>query len=128
MTLTGDPRWDQPCEHWSDELAAQPGRTDGYCGAMPSRRFLNGRACRPHTPSALTGHPEPGRTAYVLADRPPPAAVTVEPTPPRVNPDDLPPVERSKAAGSARQETKARIADAKAHAREAAAKAAAARR
>lgn len=116
--LTGDPRWDQPCEHWLDEFAAEPDREPGYCGAMPTRRFVNGRCCAQHTPSALAGHPEPGRTAYTMPDRPAPEPAA--PTPPPVNSADLPPVERSKTAAAARQETKARIAAAKTAAREAA--------
>ena len=45
------------CDHW-DGLA--------FCAAEPTRHYLPGMRCAEHTPAALAGHPEPGRTATSL--------------------------------------------------------------
>lgn len=52
-----DPRFLVPCRHW---IGAERRR----CGATPTRRYLQGPACRDHTPSALAGRPEPGQGAH----------------------------------------------------------------
>jgi hypothetical protein len=91
---------------------------------MPTRRFLNWRGCVDHTPAKLAGHPEPPKPPKFVPNpifsesTPLPAPVTATRQP---NPEDMQPVDRSKAAASSRQETKARIAEAKKQAREAAA-------
>ncbi len=39
------------CELYTDET--------GVCGATPTRRYLAGPRCAPHSPAALAGHPDP---------------------------------------------------------------------
>ena len=45
------------CRHW----LSTHGR---YCNATPARTYLPGLRCPDHTPARLSGHPEPGQTAY----------------------------------------------------------------
>jgi hypothetical protein len=93
---------------------------------MPSKQFLNYRACINHTPAALAGHDEPtailARTRNMFPELPKPdpipeplATVTPITTVPGAN--DLSPVERSRAAGEARAAQKERTAEMKALAR-----------
>lgn len=39
----------EPCNYW---------HPSGPCGALPTRRYLNGWYCPAHTPAALQGRPE----------------------------------------------------------------------
>ncbi|RCV51188.1 hypothetical protein DEF23_20915 [Marinitenerispora sediminis] len=54
MTTTS--RWSAPCRHWI-------GAESRWCGATPTRLYIQGPRCQQHTPARLAGHPEPGRTA-----------------------------------------------------------------
>ena len=45
------------CDHWAGAE---------FCGADEARLYLPGMRCPTHTPAAMAGHPEPGRTATNL--------------------------------------------------------------
>ena len=45
------------CDHWDSA---------SLCGIEGARHYLPGMRCPAHTPAALAGHPEPGRTATSL--------------------------------------------------------------
>lgn len=62
-------RFHWPCSH----------ETQGeVCGALPTRRYLNGHRCEQHTPAALAGRsevaPDPDRTLAALQSTRVPAA------------------------------------------------------
>lgn len=44
----------EPCKHWNGTE---------FCGVEPIGVYVSGWRCAEHTPSALKGLPEPGRTA-----------------------------------------------------------------
>lgn len=48
-TTEVDPRYAAPCNR---------------CGAVPTRRYIQGPKCREHTPAALLGQLEPGQRSY----------------------------------------------------------------
>ena len=45
------------CDHWDGTR---------FCGADEARAYLPGMRCPAHTPAAMAGRPEPGRTATSL--------------------------------------------------------------
>ncbi|MEV4287399.1 hypothetical protein AB0K40_17985 [Nonomuraea bangladeshensis] len=47
----------RPCTHWNGAAATR-------CGATPARLYLPGWRCPAHTPAAMAGQEEPGRTAH----------------------------------------------------------------